>query len=427
MLVVLTVIIVMPLLVIVLQLLSAADPRFMNIIDHLFSWLSQLISGNLLTYLIELLVAIPVAAYFYGALWGNSRPNDQIKGWLPKENVDSWLSRLHCAPQVMIYTCLVLFNGVYLLFLALQALRLVEALQMGLPHMTTYSEFAREGFFELCKVSAINLMLMGVAWLLATRNGVATNAKAPQVREKTTSSHIPGALRILLAVLSLQTILLVVTAMTKMLLYIQAYGLTRLRVYTAWFMVWLLIVFLVLGAVQVLQLRRQSSGLHSGAKTSASAERFGTAALVKGTATLSIAMFLLLGYCNVDGIIVRENLARFEAGQASAVDVRQLAWMSDNALHELLNYYSEADSRGQTTLASPADSTGSADENVSPSATEKARVLMLRQIRQTASEVYEQRWGEYSDRWDMFAHGHRWYAFNVKSAQVKRQLESLLS
>ena len=47
-------------------------------------------------------------------------------------------------------------------------------------------------------------------------------------------------------VLSVLTILLVITAMSKMLLYISAYGLTEKRVLTMVFMIWLLLIFVMM-------------------------------------------------------------------------------------------------------------------------------------------------------------------------------------
>ncbi len=293
-----------PLFLVVLNLLAAADDGFMRLVgsltDFVSRWFHDFFTVSLAETILDGVLAIPVAAYLFGALWGNVRPA-VAKGWVKQESVDRWTTAMRFVPKLAVYTAMWLFLGAYLLFLLLQAGHLLTACNVGLPHATTYSAFAREGFFELCAVCAINLGILAAVWMFCVRE----------------EGKTPRTLRIFSVILSLQTVFLAITAQVKMGLYIQAYGLTRLRIYTTWFMIWLIAVFLLLAAAQLRKIPA-----------------------AKLLVILSVVMFLILGYADVDALVVRENLARYDDGRISAEElhVEGLAYLSDDAMLELLSY-----------------------------------------------------------------------------------------
>ena len=86
-----------------------------------------------------------------------------------------------------------------------------------LPEGFTVAQYARQGFFELCRVMALNLALL---WLV-TRLGS---------RPARTS---PG-LRALVTVLLAESMLLAVVALSKLGLYISCFGFTPLRLQSSW-------------------------------------------------------------------------------------------------------------------------------------------------------------------------------------------------
>ncbi len=322
----LTLVILCPLFLIVLNLLAAADEEFMHmiavLIDHFFGLFDDIFSVQIIETVGDILLAVPVACYLFGLLWAHTRP-DHAKGWKTKDRVDVILASSRFVPRIMIYTALTAFSGIYLLFLALQASHLISALTGGLPGTTTYSAFARQGFFELCAVSFINLMVMTGTWLVSSR------------KQESETESVPPALLIFLAFLSFQTILLVITALVKMGLYIDTYGLTRLRVYTSWFMLWLLLIFAILS---ITHLRR---ALSSKGDRVVGGNRFAPA---KTMTALTVIMFLTLSSLNVDALIVRDNLERYIASQMSLeeLDLYGLIHLSDNAAMEVLDYYEES-------------------------------------------------------------------------------------
>ena len=79
----------------------------------------------------------------------------------------------------------------------------------------------------MAAISAINLALTGAALQLARRQ----------------AGRLPGVLRGMLAFLSLFSLLLIATAASKLALYIASFGMTRLRVLTALFLLLLAVCF----------------------------------------------------------------------------------------------------------------------------------------------------------------------------------------
>lgn len=92
----------------------------------------------------------------------------------------------------------------------------------------TYADYARTGFFELAWVAAIALALLGNCARVMDGAGVLGKR----------------GYKIISAVLTIAMFVIIASAFHRMSLYIDAYGLTRLRLYTASFMIWMVIVFL---------------------------------------------------------------------------------------------------------------------------------------------------------------------------------------
>ena len=129
-------------------------------------------------------------------------------------------------PNTAVTTAILIVCAIYLLFIGLQGKYLFSAFAGIRPENFTYAEYARRGFFELCQIAALNLVLLLGANLFS--------------RKGKESSAVLRWLNVLLSVL---TLLLILTAMSKMVLYIAAFGLTIKRVLTMVFMIWMAVVF----------------------------------------------------------------------------------------------------------------------------------------------------------------------------------------
>jgi hypothetical protein len=143
----------------------------------------------------------------------------------------------------------------------------------------TYAQYARHGFFELVSVVAWVLpVLLLLHWLLRKEN----------------PAH-ERLYRALAAMLVAMVCVVMASAVQRMRLYQDAYGMTELRFYTTAFMGWLAVLLLWLAAT-VLRGHR---------------ERFAFGALV--SAFLAIG---LLDQVNPDAFIVRTNVARLASGRS---------------------------------------------------------------------------------------------------------------
>jgi hypothetical protein len=153
----------------------------------------------------------------------------------------------------------------------------------------TYAQYARHGFFELLAVSALVLVVLLLADALVERRG----------------KLVP----LLSAGLVALVFVVIASALQRMRLYEQAYGLTELRFYAVGVIVWLAVVF-VWFCVTVLRGRR---------------DVFAAGAVVAGfiaTAALNVV--------NPDAVIARTNLDR------PRVDAAYVAGLSDDAVPTLL-------------------------------------------------------------------------------------------
>ncbi len=206
------------------------------------------------------------------------------------------LDFLHLGAPTAI-TALALVDVLFLGFVLVQAVYLFGGSDTLARTGLTYSEYARRGFFELVTVAALVLgLILLMDWLTRFVAG----------RGRLIINLLHGGLIAL-------TLLILVSALVRMRLYQQEFGLTELRFYTTAFMVWLGILLVWL-AVTVLRVR-EPAGDNPGRR------RFAFGALVA-----SLALVVALDLINPDALIARTNLTRAAAGVGQPLDAEYLAW-----------------------------------------------------------------------------------------------------
>ncbi|MFJ9951982.1 DUF4153 domain-containing protein [Kitasatospora sp. NPDC091207] len=165
------------------------------------------------------------------------------------------------------------------------------------------SEYARQGFWQLTVVTVLTLVVVGVAKRWAPRSTEADRRLA----------------RVLLGLLCLLTLVVVASALGRMWFYVDASGLTRLRL-------WVLVVEVWLGVVFVLLI---TAGLVR------SAGWLPRVVVLSGV--LTVAVYGLMG---PDAIVAEQNVARFErTGQIDLRNVRDLSLDAVPALDRLPTDY----------------------------------------------------------------------------------------
>ena len=213
----------MPLTGIILGLLLSADNSFNKLFNYLFSD----IFSNVFFNLFLAVVGIPVAFYFFGMLYSNEKK--VLKDELNDEKSKELMNSIKVVPGFVFISAVVPIIIIYLLFFASQLAYFTSAFQNILPDGFIPSEYARTGFFQICVVAIINGIMIAVMGLMTKRK----------------DSILSAASKVFISILSLLTIMFIATALSKMVLYINYFGLTLLRVYVTWFMVLLAAVFVI--------------------------------------------------------------------------------------------------------------------------------------------------------------------------------------
>jgi len=185
----------------------------------------------------------------------------------------------------------VALDGLVVAFVLVQAVALLGDPDRVLPSGVTYAEYARQGFAQLVVATALTLVVVGVA---------ARRAPRADARDRLVT-------RVALGVLCVATLGVVASALRRLDLYVDVFGLTRLRLFVA-------VAEVAMAAVLVLVLVAGARG---------SGRWFPRAAVwVAGTAVLGLALI------NPDAVILRHNLS---TQPSSTIDLVYLQGLSDDA------------------------------------------------------------------------------------------------
>ncbi len=256
--------IVAPLLLVFGSLFMAADAVFEGLVRDAFDFYPEEILGHLLLAgFIAWVSAGLLRLFFLG----------REPGWTSPERPANFT-----LGSTELGIVLGLLNVLFLAFVAVQANYLFGGLGEISTSGTTYAEYARRGFFELVTVAALVLpVLLFAHWLF--RPGGRAGRRFFKA--------LSGSLLALLLVI-------VVSALYRMWLYLQEFGLTELRFYATAFMFWLTLVLSWFAITVLIRDRRN---------------RFAYGALVSGFAAV-----ILLNTVNPDALIARVNVDRLENG-----------------------------------------------------------------------------------------------------------------
>ncbi len=284
---------------IVVSLLSY-DGGFTKLLNDSFAFLKDF---SLQSHIGSLLFGLVIAMYIFGLYSAGS-------GKYPEADIEKHtgrIERLRVVPAAAVAAAFVPLITVYVFFFISQWQYYLSAFSGVLPEgVINYAEYARSGFFELCTVSGINFALISLAALLLKR-------------EKALEKWI---LRVISIVISLMTLVLIGTAMAKMMLYIDRYGLTIKRVLSSWFMVLLFILFVF---VIIRQL----------------APKF---KLFTASGCVLLCMVLLLSVSNYKGVIADYNVDMYISGRTERIDVIVLCYMGEPsvpAIARLAEFYEQ--------------------------------------------------------------------------------------
>ena len=268
--------IALPCTLIVTALLVSADAGF----EKLMSGIEENLIEKVIINAFQIVIGLPAALYIFGMVFDSIRSRQSDK--VPYEKCIGICGKMRVSPSVMMYFSVVPLCIIYVMFFFTQISYFLNAFGGVLPDGFTVAEYARRGFFELFWVAIINLCVIAVINTLCKYGEDGTR---------------PSGLTFFTVLLSAFTLILIATAVSKMLLYISSFGLTRMRVYTTWFMLLLTILFVL---VIIYQFRKIKIA------------QIGSAAFC--------IMFFMLCFSNVDSLIVSYNFDAYKRGAIEEFD-----------------------------------------------------------------------------------------------------------
>lgn len=196
--------------------LARADAIFGELAENILQWFRFDISEGFVNFMLRLLLSLPIGAWLFGLIAGSARvEGDKLRAQAAA--VNGFLPRLRLVPSRVWTICMGAFELLYLLFFVVQFRYLFGAFTRTLPEGFIVSQYAREGFFELCRVMGINFSLL----YLVSRSG------ARPIREDRSQ-------QICCTLLLAAGIVFAVIAFSKLSLYISCFGFTPRRLQSCW-------------------------------------------------------------------------------------------------------------------------------------------------------------------------------------------------
>ena len=232
-------------------------------------------------------VAAVMTPFFFGLLYSLSHPRPRsAEGSRAPRTVDGLGFAIVLGAAA----------ALYLLFLGVQSAGLFGGAEYLAEKGLSYAEWARSGFFQMVRVTGINLALLLSAVQRSRRQGAAWRA-----------------VRFLSALLTAESLVLLVSAAWRMTLYVDAYGLSFKRFLTYWGM-GMMAAFLLAAAWKV---HRPDF-------------RF-----CRVVFPLALAGWLVINCVPVDYLVAKDQVDRYLAGKSESLSVEYLVSLSYDTLGPL--------------------------------------------------------------------------------------------
>lgn len=300
-------------LIIVLPLLMMSDEIFLQVFSSIFRFMDpfrfirEIDFGNIIGAAVTFIFGMTAFYAFFAGLFRTDLGETDVK----KQGSSNYITGI---------TFTGIMASVYVFYSGIQILFLFLRLDSGLPDGVTYSQYAHQGFWQLLFVSVINFITVLACEKIFEDNRV---------------------LKILLTVISVCTCIMIFSAAYRMVLYVNEYSLSFLRVLVLWFLIVLLIIFF-------------------GVIRSIFRKEFRLFRYI--TAVVSVC-YILFSFCRPDALIARYNIRNVQgaeetdlyylmhglsedaAGEIASFDVRDIN--DGSLLADMENYFKEIQKEDQ--------------------------------------------------------------------------------
>lgn len=277
-----------PVLLVVVPLLASGDAAFEGLISMVFK--------NIGIYLGEFLIAVILTPFIVSYAFSKKR-NLKTGSEFASKNY----SNLRFSPNVVSVSFLSAISFVYIVFLFSQLAYFFSAFSGILPEGYEFnaSGYARRGFFEMFAICVINISIISLANICTKR----LENNKPSV-----------AIRILSAFISLFSVLLLITAMAKMKLYIDHFGLTKYRLLVSVFMIMLVVIVFF----YVLHIFAPKVNY------------------MQPVVIICSVIFIVVSFADMDKFIAEYDVKAYQSGKLSSVDVDYLNELTASATPYLI-------------------------------------------------------------------------------------------
>jgi len=276
---------------IVFNLLSF-DSGFLNILRNIFSFNFT----DIPMQVVSIILAVPVGSYIFRLFI--SSHDKSAKNILTVENCNKTSKNASVAPIITVFAATIPLLFMYVVFFVSQWKYYISGFLGELPENVNYATYARDGFFQLLAVAAINLAVISAVQLFCK--------KGQKIGDL--------MIRILTVIICVFTLILISTAISKLVLYINEHGLTPKRVHAFWGMIVLTLIFT---AVILKQIVRKIK-------------------LIPIGLAISVVMFFALGVSGSDRLIAKYNIDRYIDGSLNKIVVDDLDKLGDAAIPEYI-------------------------------------------------------------------------------------------
>ena len=280
--------IALPLLVIILNLLSSADPVFAKVIKDIFGKLFY--SWDVVKIVI---FAAVIFFFVYGFIVKTGRRD--LGANAPKEGIYE---------PVIGITITVVLTAFYLIFAVVQIVYLFMN-SAGLPDDMTYAEYARRGFFQLLFVAVVNVCIVLIFDAIFRKSVV---------------------LKTVLVVMCICTYIMIASSAVRLSMYIKEYALTYLRINTIWALIVTSIV--MLGVIISLFWRNMP--------------------LFRYIFLTVMVMFTLYAFVRPGAVITRYNISQAHNGKK--VDIEYVMDIGSDGVPYLIDYFRTKDIPPEMTM-----------------------------------------------------------------------------
>ena len=269
-----------PVLIVVVPLLISSDDAFRGMMSNIFSG-----SGNAFVTVLKAAFGVGISMFFisygFSLKFGRTAQakESSCKG-IESIYLISFLSGIAVCYRLYLFSQLAYFFSAFKGFLT--------------NNEITYAEYARKGFFEMCVIAVINLGIVFFSMLLAKKQ----------------NGKICLPLKAITTFISLFTLIIIATAISKMVLYIGEYGMTVRRVTTSAFMLFLSVVFIaVIFRIYINKIN-----------------------IVKTAMIAAGIIVLVLGTANVNSVCARYNYEAYKEKTLKSIDVEAMYNLGDEGI-----------------------------------------------------------------------------------------------